>query len=277
MANEAAQLYLDLLKRCIMGLVYEDQPLRNIVYEPFSINAPYTGPYSTFDREKRLNGHEWPSQAHTMLSMHRLNNIQSLVTDILEKQIPGDLIETGVWRGGATIFMRGILKAYNCNDRTVWVADSFQGFPKNEEEGLLGETESPGLPQDQHGPPPKPIQDILDLLWKGTAYDDVRQHFEQYGLLDDQVKFLKGWFCHTLHQAPIDNLALLRLDGDLYDSTYDALEALYPKVSQGGYVIVDDYATFEECYNAVHDYLESIGAEVTMQPIDEDSVFWQKL
>ena len=73
------------------------------------------------------------------------------------------------------------------------------------------------------------------------ALDVVQRNFAKYGLLDKHVKFLKGWFKHTLPRAPMEKLALIRLDGDLYESTWVALESLYPKLARGGYLIVDDY------------------------------------
>jgi hypothetical protein len=111
---------------------------------------------------------------------------------------------------------------------------------------------------------------------EGMSYDEVRERFDRYGLLDDQVQFLRGWFRDTLPSAPIERLALLRLDGDLYDSTYDALDALYPRLSTGGYAIVDDYNTYKECRRAVHDYLGRTGAGADIQPIDDEAVFWQR-
>ena len=82
-----------------------------------------------FNVEKRLEGRDWPVQGQTMLSMQRLDNIQHCVEQVLIDAVPGDLIETGVWRGGASILMRAILKVYGVSDRFVYVADSFAGLP----------------------------------------------------------------------------------------------------------------------------------------------------
>lgn len=79
------------------------------------------------------------------------------------------------------------------------------------------------------------------------SLEEVQENFRRYNLLDDQVQFLKGWFCDTLPTAPIEKLAVLRLDGDLYESIMDGLNALYDKVSPGGFIIVDDYGDFEPC------------------------------
>jgi O-methyltransferase len=123
---------------------------------------------------------------------------------------------------------------------------------------------------------PPAIRARMDHVNEGTSLEDVRDRFERYGLLDEQVKFLRGWFRDTLPSAPIERLALLRLDGDLYDSTYDALKALYPRLSVGGYAIVDDYGCFDECRQAVHDYFDTTGTEADLQRVDDDAVFWQK-
>ncbi len=109
-------LYLDLMKRSLTNWVYGD-----FESPPFSPDA-------------RREGKDWPPFAHTMTGLKRLDNLHFCVTDVLTRNVPGDLIETGVWRGGATIFMKAMLQAYGAHDRNVWVADSFQGLPPPNEE-----------------------------------------------------------------------------------------------------------------------------------------------
>jgi O-methyltransferase len=156
--------------------------------------------------------------AHTMMGRARLQQLHDCLETIVREAIPGDLIETGVWRGGGTIFMRGFLAAHGIRDRTVWVADSFDGVPP------------PSLPQDRNLFLTKETQPYI-----AVPLEDVQELFARYGLLDDQVKFLKGWFRDTLPSAPIGQLALMRLDGDLYESTMDALMSLYDKLAPGGF------------------------------------------
>ena len=105
--------------------------------------------------------------------------------------------------------------------------------------------------------------------------EEVQANFKKYGLLDDQVVFLKGWFADTLPTAPIERLAVIRLDGDMYGSTMDALNNLYPKLSSGGFCIIDDYA-LKSCSTAVHDYREKHGIKAEMIQIDPIAVYWQK-
>lgn len=198
--------------------------------------------------------------AHTMIGMIRLNNLQYCVEDVIKNRIPGDLIETGVWRGGATIFMRAILKAYGQTDRKVWVADSFEGLPATKDSTYT----------DDHS-----LHWLSRIEPLAVSEEQVRENFFRYELLDDQVVFLKGWFRDTLPTAPIEKLAILRMDGDLYESTMDALENLYPKLSPGGYAIVDDYF-LPPCKKAVHEYRDREGITDKIIQIDSQGVYWQR-
>jgi O-methyltransferase len=95
-------------------------------------------------------------------------------------------------------------------------------------------------------------------------------------LLDEQVRFLEGWFRDTLPAAPIKRLAVLRLDGDLYESTIQALESLYDRLSTGGYVIIDDYGNVAGCRQAVHDFRARRGINEPIRPIDWAGVYWRR-
>ncbi len=264
----ARQLYIDLVKRCVVNLPYVDaelnpiQPhgrLRAVVLHLFrragiQLAHARRGRYAA-----RVAGHDHSDVAHSMLSLQRLDNVQSCVETTLREGIPGDFIETGVMRGGAVILMRAILKAHGVTDRVVWAADSFEGLPApNTEE----------YPEDNGAAwHLRPLTEV--------ALDDVKRNFERYGLLDGQVRFLKGWFRDTLATAPVERLALLRLDGDLYESTMDALVPLYPKLSSGGFLIVDDY-NLPACRKAVHDFREREGISDKIIPIDSAGVYWRR-
>ena len=109
-----------------------------------------------------------------------------------------------------------------------------------------------------------------------VSADQVRDNFDRYGLLDERVRFLEGWFADTLSTAPIERLAILRLDGDLYESTMDAFTALYPKLSVGGYVLVDDYGAWEPCRKAVDDYRAAHNITDEITPIDWTGIHWRR-
>ncbi len=260
-------LYLDLMKKCLT---------RSISVEQYELLGFPTGYLPTFLRRwlaaqplrfvrhtnpaRRREGRDWPLDGETMIGLPRLDHLQTCITDVIRRGVPGDLIETGVWRGGSTILMRAVLKAYAVTDRTVWVADSFQGLPKPNRRRYPADTGS--------------------TLWTrgplAISLEQVQQHFARYGLLDGQVRFLPGWFRDTLPTAPIERLAVLRLDGDLYESTMDALRSLYPKLSVGGYAIIDDYGAVPACKQAVHDFRGAQGMTEEIQPVDWTCVYWQR-
>lgn len=198
--------------------------------------------------------------SHSMIGRKRLDNIQYCMETVLAENVPGDFIETGIWRGGACIFMRGVLMAYGVAGRTVWAADSFEGVPPPSWKEDAGFDIS---------------RNVLPVL--AVPLEDVRELFARYGLLDAQVRFLKGWFKDTLPAAPIEQLALLRLDGDLYESTMDALNPLYGKVSAGGFVIVDDYGSCPPCKRAIDDFRVRQGITAPLQMIDTHGVYWRKV
>ena len=177
-----------------------------------------------FDAKLREEGVDWPADAESMVGLKRLANIRECVEQSLIDGVPGDLVETGVWRGGSCIFMRGVLAAYGDPDRRSGCATPSRGCPS---------TTAATRPTSATSSTPSPSSPI--------SVEEVQENFRRYGLLDDRVEFLKGWFADTLGDAPIEQIAVLRLDGDMYSSTMDALEPLYDKVSPGGFVIVDDY------------------------------------
>ena len=193
--------------------------------------------------------------AETMVGTKQLDNIQFCVTDVLRHRIPGDLIECGAWRGGVTILMRAVLHAYGDTEKTVWVADSFEGLPK----------------------PITQVDSGLEQGMMAVSLDEVRENFARYGLLDKRVQFLKGYFNKTLPTAPISKLSVLRADGDLYDSQMDVLNSLYPKLSVGGYAIVDDYLELAGCKRAIDEYRQAHNITEEIRRIDAEGIYWQKL
>ena len=109
-----------------------------------------------------------------------------------------------------------------------------------------------------------------------VSLEQVQANFARYGLLDEQVRFLPGWFRDTLPTAPIRRLALLRLDGDLYESTWIALESLYPKLSPGGFAIVDDYGAIPACRAAVDEFRAAERITESLIEIDWTGVYWRR-
>lgn len=222
-------------------------------------------PGSTEEQSKtEWFNHFWFGNALTMCSLKRLNNVQFCLENCLQENIPGDFIECGVWRGGVTILMRGILAAHGVIDRKVWVADSFQGLPPP--------------PEDSVDEKMYNFEKVIEANRFAVPLETVKSNIARYDLLDDQVQFLPGWFNETLPSARIDQLAVLRLDGDYYASTMDTLIHLYPKLSIGGYVIVDDWGLDQICgeKQAVIEYRKSHRITEKIIDIDYHSAYWQK-
>ena len=284
--------YLDLLKRSLTNLLYlenearliyilhavvsnspieaatirniekDDHPIMKVLRsrrEEGQIQFIWNYVDAKSGKSKSINLRDATEVAHTMIGSKRLDNIHHCLDAIRRERVPGDLMETGVWRGGAVIFMRGYLAAYNMTDRTVWAADSFAGLPK------------PAAPQDAGYDFSADVHPILAI-----SLEEVQHLFAKYNLLDEQVQFVKGWFHESLPHLPVKQLALLRLDGDLYESTRGALVNLYQKVVPGGFVIIDDYGDFAPCRAAVDEFRAEHDIAETIERIDWTGVFWRK-
>jgi O-methyltransferase len=276
-ADGPAELYLELLKRELLDVVHPHTLARVHPVTGGAIQVAKTAAVRAFngiagrrglclarerpfDAAERHEGRDRPITAETMIGRRRLDQLHDCIRDVLRSRTPGDFAECGVWRGGAVIFMRGALEAYADSDRQVWVADSFEGLPRPDPRNY-----------------PADAGDVHHLA-RGLAVslEEVTANFERYGLLDDRVRFLPGWFKDTLPTAGIAKLAILRADGDMYESTMQILAHLYPKLSGGGYCIVDDYGAVEGCRRATDDFRAAHGITELLRPIDWTGVFWQR-
>lgn len=198
----ARHMYLETLRQMVLGLNlgrYEVsvKPRTNVSA------AKYMG--RGFQSVEREEGIDWPGFAYTMTGSKRIHSVQRLLESIFHAKVEGDVIETGVWRGGMSIFMRGVIHAYGQQHRKSYVCDSFRGLPPS----TLGEDKS--------------------ISWDNTPYlevsdEDVKSNFEAMGLSDHNVVFVKGFFSDTMgplreQRGPEGKFSLMRLDGDMYEST----------------------------------------------------------
>jgi O-methyltransferase len=269
--RDVADLYLDLLKRVLtrsdfrldesfaMGPPRLSRRLGSFLYNRLFAARGF-GPPRGATRKSRVEGRDWPAEAETMVGLTRLDNLQHCIARVLADDVPGDLMETGVWRGGSAIFMRAALHAYGDRARRGWAADSFAGVPRPDPDRY------PADAGDRHWMSPH----------LAVSVEEVKANFARYGLLDGRVRFVVGWFRDTLPRCPVERLSVLRLDGDMYESTIVALRALYPKLCPGGYLIVDDYGAVPACKQAVEDFRAELGIAEPMQRIDWTGVFWRR-
>lgn len=241
--KEVRDKYIDLLMRTILCSMYPDPALA----------------YGSDDKNHRKEGRDWPGIAHSMIGEYRAKNIVDLCKRVIEEEVPGHFLEAGVWRGGTCILMRGILEAYQINDRKVFCADSFEGLPVPDE--------------NKH---PRDAGDILHTFEQlAVPLETVQENFRQYDLFDEQTVFLKGWFKDTMPTISDETFSIIRLDGDMYGSTMDILNNIYDSVSKGGFIVVDDYA-LPTCKAAVEDFREQRNICDKIYEIDWTGIWWQK-
>ena len=202
----------------------------------------------------RAAGMDWPLQGVTMTGLSRLDDLQLCVESVVSDGVEGDLVEAGAWRGGASILMRATLDSLG-DDRAVWVADSFQGFPE-------------GAERD-------PVADLSSFEFLAVPAEEVEANFARLGL-ERGVRLVEGFFEETLPGLAGESWAIARLDGDTYDATRVSLESLYDGLSVGGYLIVDDYGGFDECRDAVEDFRRERGIVEPIEAVDWTCVRWRK-
>lgn len=207
----------------------------------------------------------------------RLLRIDDLYKKIRAEGIKGDLMECGVWRGGITVFMKALTRAYNDESRRVWVSDSFNGVPnaaRQDSENLYAVPDDVKQ-MDRHQWGGSVNEPGVDGQFKEkniltVEHEYVRDNFVRFGLLDEQVKFLPGYFNESLPEVSkqgMKELALLRVDGDLYTSTMDVLLNLYDFVSPGGFIVFDDYP-LPQSRRAIEDFFHSKGLDLNLIKTD---------
>ena len=247
--------YLDLLKLCLCDLC-----------GPATMSAARTLDGQVMSRElsgdelrRRAAGMDWPLFGLTMLGLARLDDLQACVEAVVHDGVQGDVIEAGCWRGGASMLIRATLNSLGETARTVWVADSFQGFPV----GSNGSAH-PGL-----------TADLAAFDFLAVPVEEVGDNFARFGL-GDGVRFVEGFFEDTLPGLRGGSWSIARLDGDTYQATKVALESLYDGLAVGGYLIVDDYLSVDECRAAVDEFRAARGITEPIEAVDWSSVRWRR-
>lgn len=270
--QNSEELYLDLLKRYLTRSLLAKNVTRHTiaprrfhlrlckklldyVLKPLHLELVHLRPSEVSDYlESTHEARNREEDAETMVGMKQLDQMQAAITDVVKRNVPGDVLEAGVWRGGMSIFMRGVLKVLS-DQRRVWIADSFEGLPG---------------PEQQHN----------SFGWQkgemAVSLETVKSNFARYELMDEQVVFMKGFFHETLPTIPIENLSILRADADLYESTRDILIHLYPKLSVGGYAIFDDYQNLKDCRRAIDEYRQEQHITDPIISIDKRAIYWVK-
>jgi O-methyltransferase len=266
--------YLDLVGRALINDLHPDMGSRIVAlvnellaarWQPPTLKAIETELAAFFAPRPPIDRFEnsaWyvniAGDPYTMVSPQRLRNVREAAETVLAENLPGDFVETGVWRGGACIMMKAVLAAAGVR-RRVYVCDSFEGLPEI--------AEGVDAPLKLHENP---------LL--AVSVQQVQENFERFGLFDEDVVFVEGWFSETMPRLreQVEAIAILRLDGDYYTSTREVIDELYDKVVPGGFIIVDDYGTYQQCRDAIHDFWAERGLQPELIQVDAHCYYWRK-
>lgn len=292
--HRARRAYLDMLQGFVLGNIYGRAEK--------SMKLDGSLEYTEYNSTKRDMGEDMTYLGTTMVGVRRLQTLEQLIVNITDQQLPGDIVETGVWRGGASVYAMAVLRAYvfsvsliknrkekgsqtnreitraslfpkgestamkmsDISNRRVYLCDSFAGLP-------------PGKKQLHAG----------DVGWNGLTYlsvsdGEVLQHIQEFNLLDPRLVIVKGFFNESMpalrssvFKEDHRSIAILRLDGDMYESTMDVLYHLYEYVTVGGFVIVDDWDGFP-AKDACLDFFQVHDIQPHIVPVDRWSVYFQK-
>lgn len=201
-------------------------------------------------------------EPYTMTSPERIEAVCSAVEYIAGQKILGDVVECGVWRGGSMMAMAQCLLRLDDSERKLHLYDTFEGMPPAQDidKDFLDEDASELL-ESQDKEDPKSI-------WCYSGIEEVQTNMESTGYAQDLIRYVKGKVEDTLQAKFPGPIALLRLDTDWYESTKICLEVLYPKLVEGGVLIIDDYGHWQGCRKAVDEYFAKQGIAIFLQRID---------
>lgn len=231
---------------------------RELLYLEYSV----TGGNSPFNNFKKYD-------EITLLSNKRLRNIRSIIEEIIENNIAGDILEAGNWRGGSMLYAKGVLEAYEIRNKKIWMFDTFCGFPKSTiaRDGKEKELIKPGR--------------IVDMM-KSNSIEKVKSLFDVYNLRFG-INYVSGVFSDTIPNINIPKLSYIRLDADSYDNTKFLLEKLYNKLIRNGYIEFDDYGSYPGCRKAVDEFRKNNNIKSEMKYVYEnvvnynyEAVYWKK-
>jgi len=274
--SDLRETYLTLLERSLMGTVHQAtfsvvgsgatpswrQPLRRALRISQTIGASHglellahVIPGAVLEEGRAL-----PLVGETMVGQARLNNVRACLETVVDDGIEGDFIETGVWRGGCSIYATAVLQTARTNSKRVFVADSFRGLPD----------------ADFARYPDESRDGMSDMTRLAVTRSDVEENFRRYGVPLDRVVFVEGWFRDTLPTLSDERWSVIRLDGDMYESTMDGLSTLYPRLSVGGFAIIDDYWTMDSCRAAVCAYRSAHDIEDQLIRVDHSCAMWRR-
>ncbi len=200
-----------------------------------------------------------------MTSPERILALCDATEHISKHNIPGDIVECGVWKGGSTAAAALTLMNLRQTNRMLWMYDTYDGMsaPSANDIDLRGQYADALLANDQAS-----SAEASDSIWCRCSLETVQQTMAQTGYPEANIRYIKGKVEDTLPEIAPDQISLLRLDTDWYESTLCELEILFPKLSVGGILIIDDYGHWQGCRKAVDEYFSKHNIKMFLQRID---------
>lgn len=254
--NSSTTMYVRLLEMAVVGSLFDEKGH----VEPDTTKELRTHPY---DFARRATGDDWPTVGHTMVGHLRIRNVREAIARVMHgpSAVHGDFAELGVWRGGVGIYARGLLDALDQSHRKVLMFDAFDTM---ESDGKYGAASH----------------------YLSVSQKQVRHNFDKYGLLSDSVEFYSGLFRVTAQSfresnidpygKPMRSIAVLRVDGNFYESYQDVFYSLYDFVPKGGIVILDDIMSHPPVQLFWKHFQEDQGLSITLHQIDHHSAWFLK-
>ena len=236
--------------------------LKILGYKISRIDTNFKDDYKFLDLLKDI-------RPYTMTSEDRIYSLYLSINYIIKNEILGDFVECGVWKGGSMMLAAKLLKD-NKSDRLIYLYDTFEGMSAP---GQFDFASNVKKSKKNHAQ--VLLKKDKKLICLATI-DEVKKNLNSTGYKNDCIKFIKGDVKETLNQNLPGRIALLRLDTDWYESTKIELEKLFPKLSPGGILIIDDYKSWEGCKKAVNEYFKN-RKDVYFHQIDDQAILGIKL
>jgi hypothetical protein len=201
-------------------------------------------------------------QGASMTSVERLYGLWRAVRYATEAGIPGAFVECGVWRGGSVMLMAATLRGLGVRDRDIWLYDTFEGMsePSGNDVDVMGNPAESLLRSD--------AKSEDSGIWAYAPIDAVRRNVAQVDYPTDRYRFVKGRVEDTIPAEAPEEIAVLRLDTDWYESTRHELVHLFPRLRPGGVLIIDDYGHWQGARKAVDEYFAASDVKVLLNRLD---------
>ena len=199
---------------------------------------------------------------NTMVQTKHLNFLEVIIKEINDKNILGDIVECGVWKGGSSMCAMLSLVQLNAANRNFFLYDTFDGMsePSDMDADLLGVDAKNLLSQSE--------KTTEDVMWCYAPIDDVKNNIAKTQYPSNLINYVKGKVEDTIPETMPNKIAILRLDTDWYESTYHELVHLFPKLVTGGVIIIDDYGHWKGAREAVDKYFKEQGVQILLNRID---------